>query len=128
MPYNGIDFSPSGTFYFRRRSPNYGRFDLFESKTNVSLLSSSRVLPAFVPQAIGWLTDEDLLLFDTWYYGGPGVAQEVPHSILYDPRSDTSTDLGEQALLGFDGTGTAVVWEKGRFDKVPNKQLKGGTR
>lgn len=128
-PYYGIDFSPSGNFYFRRKSPNYGRFDLFESRTNTSLLSSSKALAAFVPQVIGWLPDEDLLLFETWYYGeNPRSPEEMPHSMLYDPHSDSVVDLGDVAIIGYDRTSRAIKWRSGHLEPQAVRDLiRGGT-
>jgi hypothetical protein len=122
----GIEFSPSGRFYFSASGPNYGEFDLFDSRTHESLLASAKVLRGLVPEPVGWLPGDDVLVFESWYYREPRVAQAVPHTFLYDARSDTVVDLGERAHLGFDRVGDEVSWKAGKFTKTPANVLRRG--
>lgn len=120
----GIHFSTTGSFYFRSKSPNYGEFDLFDSKTDTSLLRSSKVLQQLIPQPIGWLPDQDLLVFETWHYG-PDLRrpEETPRTMLYDSRSDTVVDLGDSAVLGFDRSLKTVRWRAGTLERRSTQEL-----
>ena len=120
----GIHFSASGNYYFRNPSQNFGSFDLFESRSDTSLLATSAVLGDLVPQVIGWLADQDLLIFESWYYGeNRRAAEKTPHTMVYDPSSDTVVDLGELAILGQGGPSKAVVWRSGTADQRPVAEL-----
>lgn len=125
----GIYFSPSGSYYYRGKSQNFGSFDLFDSTSDASVLSKSKILSELVPQPVGWLPDEDLLLFETWYYGDNARRPEkAPHSMLFDPRSDTVVDLGDAAVLGYDRLQRAVRWRAGSLDQLSTRDLvRGGT-
>lgn len=128
-PRKGIHFSPSGSYYYRGKSQNYGSFDLLDSTSDASMLATSKILRQLVPQPVGWLPDEDLLLFETWYYGDNARRPaKAPHSMLFDPRSDTVVDLGDAAVLGYDRLQRAVTWRAGSLDQHSTRDLvRGGT-
>ena len=126
VPYKGIHFSPSGLYYFEKKSPNYGRFDLFESSSGRSLLASSTLLKGLVPEPVGWMPDGDVLILQSWYYGEPGTSQPVAHTMLYDARSGQVVDLGEIAVLGFDRSRRVVKWERGAIMRTDVDELTHG--
>jgi hypothetical protein len=126
--YKGIDFSSSGDFYFRRRTSKLGGVDIYRSDTNHSILKSSKALSGLVPQPIAWLEKDDLLLFETWYYGQRGVLQAVPRTRIYDPSSDSVIDVGLGGLVGFDGSGRAVLLGQGAVERWTDRELRNGGR
>jgi hypothetical protein len=110
--HRGIYFSPSGSFYYMD-SPNFGTFDVYEAGTAHSLRESGNVLANLYAEPVAWLEGHDLLVLESAHDIDGQVRRGSYRSLLYDPRADRVTEIGDRALIGFGKSRTLVFVEDG---------------
>jgi hypothetical protein len=110
-PYHAIGFSPSGNYYFKPDGIA-GPPAVYYRPGNTEISVNSRALAdlvAFEPQA--WAPDADKLLVE-----GRRRSDNALVYRIYDPATDTATDVLREGILGWGGTSTELlVAESGTF-------------
>jgi hypothetical protein len=116
--HKSIYFSPTGTYYYHPGGGIGLPQNVYLRATDVSLTSKSQVFAALTGwRPLGWAPNADLLLMEVNRKRG-GQAQDEPATIVYDPRADTSIDVGGSEVIGWgNNSGEIIVKSDDRFHR-----------